>query len=169
MISEKIPSRPSHALLITGSRTWDTEERMRSAFNDAWRVWGPSNVNRPVLLSGRCPDGADAMAEKLWETAGFEVLGFPADWGSHGKAAGFRRNQAMVDALLELRDGGVRVRCAAFIQLCMKTGCPQEGQEQLLSYGPPGHYSHGTIDARARALAAGLDVDDVIHPSLPPF
>jgi hypothetical protein len=45
----------SHALLVTGSRTWDAEEAMKAASNEAWTAWGPSAVARPVLLSGHCP------------------------------------------------------------------------------------------------------------------
>ena len=67
----------SHALLVTGSRTWDAAEAMKAALNEAWRAWGPSAVARPVLLSGHCPKGADAMAERLWRAADFEVIEFP--------------------------------------------------------------------------------------------
>ncbi|MEU7318325.1 DUF4326 domain-containing protein [Streptomyces sp. NPDC007083] len=100
---ERTEALYSHALLVTGSRTWDNEKRMRQTFNDAWRAWGPSSVTKPVLLSGHCPDGADVMAEGLWRAAGFKVLPLPADWRVHGNAAGFRRNQKMVQAAASLR------------------------------------------------------------------
>lgn len=160
--------RFSHALMITGSRTWDDETFMRHSFNNAWRAWGPASVTRPVLLSGRCPSGADAMAESLWRAAGFEVIEFPADWNAQPTTAGFSRNQVMVDALVAMGQAGVQVRAAAFLDLCAKAGCSQQANQQLMPY-TPGHFSHGTVHARSRALAAGVVVDDVIHPSLPPF
>jgi hypothetical protein len=154
----------SHALMITGSRTWEDESSMRAAFNDVWRSWGPISVLRPVLLSGHCPQGADAMAERLWRGAGFAVLEFPADWSAEPRTAGFSRNQRMVDALVGLREDGVAVRAVAFLDLCGK--CSQRtGRHQLVPQAP-GHFSHGTVHARSRALAAGVDVDDVVHPGI---
>ena len=161
------PSDFSHALLITGSRTWDNEAAMKKAFNDAWRDWGPASVSRPVLLSGRCPSGADAMAERLWRQAGFDVLEFPADWDADGRAAGFVRHQRMIDVLVEMGRAGTQLRAAAFLDLCRN--CDQRSGQQQLMPAIPGHFSHGTVHARSRALAAGVRVDDVVHPSLPPF
>ena len=157
----------SHALMVTGSRTWDDERYMKHSFNNAWRAWGPSSVIRPVLLSGHCSSGADAMVEKLWRAAGFEVLEFPADWDAEPRTAGFTRNQRMVDTLVRLRDTGTQVRASAFLDLCRK--CDQTAGPQQLMPQTPGHFSHGTIHARSCALAADIEVDDVIHPSLPPF
>ncbi len=159
----------SHALLVTGSRTWSDEACMRRAFNEVWLAWGPSGIAEPALLSGRCPHGADAMAERLWRSAGFEILAFPADWRAHGKAAGFRRNQELVDAALDLQAHGVQVRCMAFLDLCRRPGCERSAQEQYLSAGHAGHYSHGTMHCRGRALSAGLGVVDVISIGVPPL
>lgn len=110
----------SHALLVTGSRTWDDEAGMRRAFNRAWMAWGagprdPGAVSKPVLVSGHCSRGADAMAERLWRAAGFEVLEFPARWDIHGKAAGYRRNEEMVSTLVAFQQAGVMTRCVAFL------------------------------------------------------
>lgn len=158
----------SHVVLITGSRTWDDEPAMRRTFNDLWRMWGPEQVTRPVLMFGECPDGADAMAERLWRVAGFKSMPFPADWQAHGRAAGFRRNQEMVDVAVGLRTSGARVACRAFLDLCRKPRCPQRGRQQLMP-SVPGHFSHGTIDCRESAARAGLDIRDIIHPSLSPL
>lgn len=168
MIAEMIPESFSHVVLVTGSRSWNDEKSMRETFNDAWRDWGPKNVTRPVLLSGHCPEGADAMAERLWRAAGFEIRTFPADWSAHRKRAGFQRNQGMVDAAQAFREAGAQVLCTAFLDLCQKPGCPQRDQEQLMPH-TPGHFSHGTIHCRSRARAAGIETATVIHPSLPPF
>ncbi|MFD7661328.1 SLOG family protein [Streptomyces sp. NPDC059788] len=163
MIAEMVPESFSHVVLVTGSRSWDDEESMRQALNDAWRVWGSSNITRPVLISGHCPEGADAMVERLWLAAGFEIRAFPADWSAYGKRAGFQRNQEMADAAQVYRDAGAEVLCTAFLDPCRKPGCPKRGQEQLMPH-TPGHFSHGTIHCRARARAAGIETADVIHP-----
>ncbi|MFC9755183.1 SLOG family protein [Streptomyces sp. NPDC056921] len=165
MIAEMIPESFSHVVLVTGSRSWNDERGMRASFRDAWRDWGAENVTRPVLISGHCPEGADAIAERLWLAAGFNILTFTADWSAHGRAAGFRRNQEMVDAAQGFRDAGAQVLCTAFLDLCRKPGCPQRDHEQLMP-SASGHFSHGTVHCRARALAAGIETVNVIHPSL---
>lgn len=145
---------------------------MRAAFRNAWQAWGPSNVTSPLLVSGHCPAdsygcGADAMAEALWRAEGFEVLPVPADWKTHSKRAGFVRNQQMVDLVMDLHERGSTVRCTAFLDLCRKPGCPQMHDEQLMPQ-IPGHFSHGTVDCRARAIRAGIETIDIIHTSLLP-
>lgn len=166
MIQGKIPGTYSHAIVVTGARTWDEEQSMRLAFNDVWRVWdGPSAVLRPLLVSGHCPRGADALAERLWRAAGFDVLEVPADWDTYGRRAGFERNQAMVDLALLLSARGSEVFCTAFLDLCGKPRCPRRGDEQLLP-SVPGHFSHGTVHCRARALEAGIETIDVFPTAL---
>ena len=126
MIAEMIPESFSHIVLVTGSRSWNDEKSMRETFNDAWRDWGPKSVTRPVLLSGHCPKGADAMAELLWRDAGFEIITFPADWSTHGGTAGFQRNQEMVDAAQVFREAGAQVLCTAS---STSAGSPDVGSE----------------------------------------
>lgn len=158
----------SHALLITGARTWSSEEAMRRAFNDAWRIWGgPAVVLRPLLVSGHCPQGADAMAERLWRAAGFDVLEVPADWDAYGHGAGFERNQRMVDLAVSLRTQGSEVLCAAFLDFCRKPHCPRRRAEQLMP-SVAGHFSHGTVHCRSRALEAGIGTVDVLPAALRP-
>lgn len=41
--------------------------------------------------------GADALAREWAEARGIPVAVFPANWSAHGKGAGPRRNQAMLD------------------------------------------------------------------------
>jgi hypothetical protein len=171
----RLPSllRYSHVLLVTGARTWDNEACMRASFRDAWKVWGPANVTRPLLVSGHCPAdsderSADAMAERLWRAEGFEVLTVPAEWKALGRRAGFVRNQEMVDLVAGLHEQGSIVRCTAFLDLCHKPGCLQGHDEQLMPRFP-GHFSHGTAHCRGLAIRAGIETIDVIHPSLLPI
>lgn len=172
MISGKIPNKYSHVILVTGSRTWADVSSMRTAFNRIWLAWDPAlaqarvrppltqTVTRPLLISGDCPSGADAMAQRLWYGLDLEVLLLPADW-SKGRDAGFIRNQYMVDAAQVMRDAGAQVVCTAFLDACTRPTCQQRHVQQLVPE-QSGHFSHGTVHCRSRALAAGLDVHDVI-------
>jgi len=93
-------------ILITGSRTWIHRPTIRAALAE---VWHPA----AVLVSGACPSGADALCEECWSHWDGRVERHPANWRPHGafdRSAGFRRNQAMIDAgadvvLAFIRDG----------------------------------------------------------------
>lgn len=157
----------SHVLVVTGARHWSDEAQMRQAFQSVWTHWGPATVTKPLLISGHCPKGADAMAERLFAAEGFDVLTMPANWDANPRTAGFIRNQEMIDQALILQAGGSIVATAAFLMLCSSPK-PHKTTHQL---APKlfGHYSHGTIDARAKALAAGLVTLDITSPLEAPF
>ena len=87
-------------MLVTGSRTWTDETAIAAALRQHWD-------GAAVLVSGACPRGADAIAERLWTTWGGQVERHPADWAS-GRDAGMRRNAAMVTAGADI--------CLAFIR-----------------------------------------------------
>lgn len=89
-------------VLVTGSRTWTDRAAIRDGLA---AVWGAGDR---VLITGACPTGADALAEACWRAWGGQVETHPADWDTHGRAAGPRRNTKMVAA-------GAQV-CVAFIR-----------------------------------------------------
>lgn len=95
-----VPARPRR-VLITGSRTWTDTDTIRAALADVW------DDGTTVLVTGGCPRGADALAEACWRAWGGTVERHCADWGRHGRAAGFRRNTSMVTAGADV--------CLAFI------------------------------------------------------
>ena len=59
------------------------------------------------LVSGTAR-GADRLAEKWATEKGLCISSFPADWNTHGKSAGYKRNVEMAenaDALVAFWDG----------------------------------------------------------------
>jgi hypothetical protein len=90
---------PAARILITGSRSWDDENTIREALTTMVRTLGADGVG-VTLVHGACPDGADAIADRLARSGDLGKLTIerhPAAWAKHGKRAGFLRNQAMVD------------------------------------------------------------------------
>lgn len=95
-----------YRVLVTGSRNWRYTPAIHCALDLVHLVH-----DRCVLVSGACPTGADAMAEKHATYLGWTIERHPADWEKHGKAAGFRRNTEMVNlgadvCLAFIRDDG---------------------------------------------------------------
>lgn len=63
-----------------------------------------------VVVSGKAR-GADSLGEKYARERGYDIAEFPADWDTHGKAAGHIRNRQMAenaDALVAFWDGKSR-------------------------------------------------------------
>ena len=78
-------------VLVTGSRDWTDSETIYRALAEH------TAFDEVTLLSGACPTGADAFAERYAKLKGWKVELHPADWDKYGKRAGPLRNQAMVD------------------------------------------------------------------------
>ena len=63
-----------------------------------------------VIISGTAR-GADQFGELYARARGFKIERYPADWDTHGKSAGYKRNVEMAenaDALVALWDGKSR-------------------------------------------------------------
>ena len=116
-------------ILVTGSRDWPYPAVVFRELRQAIQ----SSRGPVVVVDGACyKHGADEYAH-IWaggESSYRDVTSerHPADWAKHGKAAGFIRNQEMVDAGADL--------CIAFIL----------------------NESKGATDCADRARAAGIPV-----------
>lgn len=160
-------NKPSHLLMVTGSRSWTNTFTLTKAIRDLYLKWAAdaSPITAPLLLSGACPRGADAIAEQFWSEANLPIRRMPADWNSNGRAAGFIRNQQMVDTARAAADAGAVVTVLAFPNICTIPGCPYDiTQNMLASTGLSGHYSHGTAHAAHAAHRADLEVHVIPHP-----
>ena len=66
---------------------WDTLDKVHAKHGDM------------VLLHGGSPKGAELIAAKWAETRKVPQVAFKPDWTRHGKAAPFKRNDAILDVL----------------------------------------------------------------------
>lgn len=73
-------------ILVTGSRDWTHAEPIRRKLLEH----GPG-----IVVHGACR-GADTLADEIARELGWPVEQHPADWDTHGRAAGPTRNRAMV-------------------------------------------------------------------------
>lgn len=122
-------------IIVTGCRDWDEdfdeEPTVSRELEKHWRF-----DNEYVLMVGDCPTGVDRLARDWFRSMGRllneeragRMTVWAANWKLHGKSAGPRRNQAMVDAGADL--------CLAF----------WDGE------------SRGTLDCLTRCVKAGIPV-----------
>jgi hypothetical protein len=73
-------------------------------YNDHRLIWtklDQVHAKHPdmVLLHGGSPKGAELIAAKWADNRGVRQVAFKPDWTKHGKAAPFKRNDAMLDVL----------------------------------------------------------------------
>lgn len=92
-------------ILVTGSRDWQWPDTITTALVVAASGADDDEI---TLVSGACPTGADAAAERVAERLGWRVERHPADWPTHGLRAGYLRNAQMVEAGADV--------CVAFIK-----------------------------------------------------
>ena len=91
--------------IIAGSRDNVTQDIVDKAIVDS----GWSDIIT-VVISGTAR-GADRMGENWAKRKGVAIDSKPADWDTHGKSAGYKRNQEMAegaDALIAIWDGKSR-------------------------------------------------------------
>ena len=110
-------------ILVTGSRELTDEQLVCRALYD-------HGIGRFTIVVGDCPTGADLFARNYSSIYGLPIEVFQADWDAFGKAAGPKRNQAMVDSGANM--------CLAFIKV--------------------GAGNRGTLNCAGQARAAGVQV-----------
>ena len=89
-------------VLVTGSRSWKDRKTVWDALWAELEYAHYTLGTELLVVHGGCPTGADDIADR-W-AYGMNAMGWPvkverhpADWETHGKAAGPMRNQLMVD------------------------------------------------------------------------
>lgn len=97
----KAPAKQGLKVIIAGSRTLEHPLLVRRAVRE-------SKFKITEVVSGCAPEGADKFGERWAKQNNILVKQFPADWLTHGKAAGMLRNVQMADyadALIAIWDG----------------------------------------------------------------
>lgn len=89
-----------YRILVTGSRIWPDHDVIYDALDAALNA-APKDHDT-WLVVGDCPRGADRIAYQWAVTAMVPIDVHRADWSTHGKAAGPRRNVAMVNSGADL-------------------------------------------------------------------
>lgn len=84
--------RQSYIIAVTGGRDYTNERTIARALLQHVTLAGN---RRPVLLTGGCPTGADAIAERLWRLWERPFVVDPATFIRMGRAAGPHRNKRM--------------------------------------------------------------------------
>jgi hypothetical protein len=78
--------------LICGGRDFADQAMFDDVMGRLMGMWGcPSKV-----VHGKCPTGADQMADVWGNRMAIDVVPCPADWQRHGKSAGPIRNFDML-------------------------------------------------------------------------
>lgn len=132
--------RAPYRVLVTGSRDWRDEQRVRRELARAWH----ESARPIVVVHGACDTGADQHAALWVRDCRAALLGgvtdepHPAAWKQGGRGAGPARNRQMVDSRPAL--------CLAFIAPCTKWNCTRAEV----------HGSHGSTQCADYAEACGI-------------
>lgn len=95
-------------LIVAGGRDFNDPDLLHSSICDVERL--TPEGSELIIVSGMAR-GADRLAWEWAKRYCVPVLEFPADWDTHGKAAGHIRNKQMADVahgLLAFWDGESR-------------------------------------------------------------
>lgn len=90
------------SVAVVGSRNYHNPSLIISILNQL-----VSHKDQIIIVSGGA-DGVDTLAEQWADTNGVEKKIFPADWDTHGKSAGMKRNADIIahaDMVLVFWDG----------------------------------------------------------------
>lgn len=88
-------------MAIVGSRNLEAfgkehaPDILRNAANIILRLY-VGLPDKPTLISGGAA-GIDSLAEGIAKAIGYPSIIFKPEWDKHGKSAGFKRNQKIVD------------------------------------------------------------------------
>jgi len=85
-------------IAIVGSRCWPGQQIGAITYKIGQLALQFSGMLEDItIISGGAP-GVDTWAEHIAKDFGLQTRIYPADWKTHGKAAGYLRNEEMVKA-----------------------------------------------------------------------
>lgn len=92
-------------VIIAGGRDFNDYPLLKAKCDNI--LAGKAQTHRIIVVSGAAK-GADKLGEQYAWERGYAIDSYPADWNTHGKAAGYIRNAQMAnsaDALIAFWDG----------------------------------------------------------------
>ena len=95
-------------IIIAGGRDLNNYELLKAKCESI--LSSKATTHRIIIVSGAAK-GADSLGEKYAREKSYAIESRPADWNTHGKAAGYIRNAQMADgadALIAFWDGKSR-------------------------------------------------------------
>lgn len=91
--------RPMVKVIIAGGRDYENYNELECV---ADHMLGKLMDTHDIVIISGGARGADAMAMRYANHRGFELIVMPADWDTHGKSAGYKRNAQMAEAATHL-------------------------------------------------------------------
>lgn len=85
-------------IIIAGGRDFSNYRLLLDTMSEYFGTEDPEDL---TIISGRAK-GADALGEHFAHALRIKTELFPADWDTHGKTAGFKRNIEMAKAATHL-------------------------------------------------------------------
>ena len=104
----KKPEKGCFRVIVAGTRTFANYPLLCSRCDGL--LVNKKITHRIVIVSGTAM-GADTLGERYAHEHGYDLRRFPADWATHGRSAGIKRNITMsdnADALIAFWDGQSR-------------------------------------------------------------
>ena len=95
-------------LIVAGGRTFTNYDLLNRALS---RLLSDKLRTHNVRIVSGTARGADQLGERFAALKNLEVISCPADWDTHGKSAGYKRNAYMAsiaDACVVFWDGQSR-------------------------------------------------------------
>lgn len=86
-------SDAKYKIIIAGGRHFNDYSLLKAKLDHLLQLMDKRDI---VIISG-CAKGADSLGERYAHENSIEVWKSPADWDTHGKAAGHIRNAEMAD------------------------------------------------------------------------
>lgn len=83
------------AVVVAGGRLFTDYELLVSKMNNLLKAKIAEGYEI-TIISGTAK-GADKLGEQYAKAKGFKLVQMPAQWDTHGKSAGYKRNVAMAD------------------------------------------------------------------------
>tara|TARA_R110000822_G_scaffold74178_2_gene178330 strand:- start:6972 stop:7349 length:378 start_codon:yes stop_codon:yes gene_type:complete len=100
-----------YRIIVAGSRGATSNETYRLLERKLNLLLVEKAKTHTIEIVSGTANGADRLGERYAEDRNYNVSRFPADWNTHGKRAGYLRNEQMAehaDALVALWDGESR-------------------------------------------------------------